>query len=76
MRLPSFLLVSPFCKPFALVASPRLGLRLVSSHFGSWSFNGLSNFQRTNAGVKTHWIEASLISLESSWNLDVQNGLV
>jgi hypothetical protein len=42
-----------------------------SSHFGSWIPSGLLNLQRTIAGVKTHWIEAFLISLESSWNLDV-----
>ncbi len=35
-----------------------------NSHFGSWSFRGLLNFQRAIAGVKTHWIEAFLISLE------------
>ncbi len=43
----------------------------VNSHFGSWSPNGLLNFQRAIAGVKTHWIEKFLISLESSWNLNV-----
>jgi hypothetical protein len=47
----------------------------VNSHFGSWSPNGLSNFQRAIEGVKTHWIETFLISLESSWNVDVWNGL-
>jgi hypothetical protein len=26
-------------------------------------------------GVKTHWIEKFLISLERSWNVDVLNGL-
>jgi hypothetical protein len=30
------------------------------------SFDGLPNFQTTIAGVKTHWIETFLISLESS----------
>jgi hypothetical protein len=44
MHLPNLFLVSPSCKPFALVASPRLGLRQISSHFGSWSLDGLSNF--------------------------------
>jgi hypothetical protein len=47
----------------------------MSSHFESWSLNGLLNLHRVIAGVKTHWIEEFLISLESSWNLDVQNGL-
>jgi hypothetical protein len=26
----------------------------VRSHFGNWNLNGLSNFQRAIAGVKTH----------------------
>ncbi len=42
-----------------------------SFHFGSWSFGGLLNLQRTITGVKIQWIEKFLISLESSWNLDV-----
>jgi hypothetical protein len=29
----------------------------VGSHFGSWSFDGLSNIQRAISGVITHWIE-------------------
>jgi hypothetical protein len=36
---------------------------------------GLSNFQRPIAGIKSHWIETFLISLESSWNVNVWNGL-
>jgi hypothetical protein len=47
----------------------------VNSHFGSWSPDGLSNFQKAIIGVKTHWIEEFLMSLESSWNVDVENGL-
>jgi hypothetical protein len=43
----------------------------MSSHFGSWSPNGLLNLQRAIARVKTHWIEEFLISLGISWNLDV-----
>jgi len=43
----------------------------MSSHFGSWSPNGLPNLQRVIAGVKTHWIEKFIISLESSWNTNV-----
>jgi hypothetical protein len=43
----------------------------MSSHFENWSFNGLSNLQRTIATIKTHWIEKFLISLESSWNVDI-----
>jgi hypothetical protein len=38
----------------------------VDSHFGSWSLNGLPNFQRTTGRVKIHWIENFFISLESS----------
>jgi hypothetical protein len=43
----------------------------VNSHFGSWSRDGLPKFQRTIVEVKTHWIEEFLISLKSSWNVDV-----
>jgi ribosomal protein S14 len=38
----------------------------VSSQFGSWSPDGLSNIQRTIIRIKTHWIEVFFISLESS----------
>ncbi len=44
----------------------------VNSHVGSWSFGGLSNVQRAIEGVKIHWIKVFLISLESSWNVDVE----
>jgi hypothetical protein len=47
----------------------------VNSHFGSWSPDGLLNFQRAIAGVKIHWIKNFLISLKRSWNVDVWNGL-
>ncbi len=43
----------------------------MNSHFGSWSPNGVLNFQREIARVKTHFIEKLFISLESSWNVDV-----
>jgi hypothetical protein len=43
----------------------------VNSHFGNWSHDGLSNFQRAIVGVKTHWIETFLLSLKSSWNINV-----
>jgi hypothetical protein len=46
----------------------------VSSYFGSWTLNRFSNFQKMITGVKTHWIEAFHISLESSWNVNVWNG--
>jgi hypothetical protein len=42
-----------------------------SSHFGSWTPDGLPNLQKVIVGVKTHWIEELFISLESSWNIDV-----
>jgi hypothetical protein len=47
----------------------------VSSHFGSWSPDGLLNLQRAIAGVTTHSIEKFFISLKNSWNVDVSNGL-
>jgi len=43
----------------------------VNSHYGSWNFDGLPNFQRATAGVKTHWIEEFLILLKSFWNIDI-----
>jgi len=43
----------------------------MNSHFGNWSPNGLPNFQRAIAGVKTHWVGEFVISLKSSWNVDV-----
>jgi len=33
----------------------------VSSHFGSWSPDGLLNLQGAIEGVKTHWIEKFFI---------------
>jgi hypothetical protein len=39
--------------------------------FWEKSPNGLPNFQREIAGVKTHWIEYLFISLKRYWNLDV-----
>ncbi len=38
----------------------------MNSHFGSWTPNGLPNFQRAILGVKTHWIKMFVISLERS----------
>jgi hypothetical protein len=40
----------------------------VSSHFGSWSPDGLSTFQKMIVRVKTHWIEKFLVSLKISWS--------
>jgi hypothetical protein len=45
------------------------------SHFGNWSPDGFPNLQKVITSIKTHWIEKFLISLENSWNLNVQNGL-
>jgi hypothetical protein len=46
-----------------------------SSHFGSWSPNGLSNLHWAISGVKTHYIDNFFIPLERSWNIDINNGL-
>jgi len=46
-----------------------------NSHFGRWSPGGLLKLQRPIWGVKTQWLVAFLISLESSWKLDAWNGL-
>ncbi len=46
-----------------------------NSHFGKWSPDGLPKLQRTISGVRTQWLVTFFISLESSWNIDVQNGL-
>jgi hypothetical protein len=46
-----------------------------NSHFGKWSPGGLSKLQRAISRVKTQWLVVFFISLESSWNLDVLNGL-
>jgi hypothetical protein len=43
-------------------------------HFGNWSLGGFPKLQKTIAGVKHQWLEAFLISLKSSWNVDVYNG--
>ncbi len=46
-------------------------------HIPKWTLVmgiGLSNFQKTILGVNFHWIEKFLISLEISWNLNVENG--
>ncbi len=46
----------------------------VNSHVENWSPGGLSKFQRLIARVKTPCLEEFFISLESYWNVDVQNG--
>jgi hypothetical protein len=42
----------------------------VTSHFGSWSPDGLLNLQKMITRAKTHWIEKFLISMEISWNIN------
>ncbi len=46
----------------------------MGSHFGSWSLNGLPNFQKTIIGVKTHFFGKFLTPLKSSWNINVKMG--
>jgi hypothetical protein len=43
----------------------------VDSHFGGWSPYKVLDFQRVISRAKIHWIEEFIISLESSWNLNV-----
>ncbi len=47
-----------------------------TSIIGSWSPSGLLKLQRVIARVKTPLLVKFFMSLESYWNLDVQNGLV
>jgi len=42
---------------------------------GIWSPPGLSNIQSSTVRPKTPRIEAFLVSLERSWNVDIKNGL-
>jgi hypothetical protein len=35
---------------------------------------GFLSLQRVITGVKNHWIEEFIISLEISWNVNVSNG--
>jgi hypothetical protein len=42
---------------------------------GIWSPSGLPNVQSSTARPKTPRIEVFLVSLERSWNVDIQNGL-
>jgi hypothetical protein len=42
-----------------------------NSHFGRWSPSGLLKLQRAISRVKTRWLVAFFISLESSWNVNV-----
>jgi hypothetical protein len=42
---------------------------------GKWSLTGLPNIQKTIWEVKSPCLGAFFILMESSWNVDVQNGL-
>jgi hypothetical protein len=44
-----------------------------NSHFGRWSPGGLPKLQRPIWGVKSQWLVALFISMESSWSVDVYN---
>jgi hypothetical protein len=46
-----------------------------NSRFGRWSPSGLLKLQRPIWGVKSQWLVALFISIESSWSVDVLNGL-
>ncbi len=46
-----------------------------NSHFGRQSPDGLPKLQKAISGVKTQWPMAFFISLKSSWNIYVWNGL-
>jgi hypothetical protein len=46
-----------------------------NSHFGRGSPDGLPKLQRAGWRVKSQWIVALFIPLESSWNVNVWNGL-
>jgi hypothetical protein len=41
--------------------------------FWELELNGFPNFQKVIVGVKTHWIEKFLISLESFWKAKFGN---
>jgi len=49
----------------------EMNIHTPNSHIGSWSPDGLLNIWKVIVGVKTHWIEKFLISLERSWKLNV-----
>jgi hypothetical protein len=42
---------------------------------GTWSPLGLPSVQSSTARPKTTRVEAFLVSLERSWNVDIENGL-
>jgi hypothetical protein len=51
-------------------------MKLTLPKLGTWSPPGLPKIQSLIVGVKTPRIGVFLISLERSWSVDVQNGLV
>jgi hypothetical protein len=61
------------------MSQPHFGLSVKVKHtlpkVGSWSLTGLPNTQSSIAGVKSPCIWVFLVSLKSSWSVDVQNGL-
>jgi hypothetical protein len=63
----------------AKISQPHFGLsvrmKLTFPKVGTWSPPRLLKIQSLIAGVKTPRIEVFFISLESSWSVDVQNGL-
>jgi hypothetical protein len=54
---------------------PSVRMKLTLSKLGTWSPPGLPKLQSLISGVKTPRIGVFLISLESSWSVDAQNGL-
>jgi hypothetical protein len=61
------------------VATPlwqSVRMKLTLPKLGTWSPPGLPKIQSLIVGVKTPRIGVFLISLERSWSVDVQNGLV
>jgi hypothetical protein len=59
--------------------NPTLGLsvrmQLTLPKVGKWSPLGLPKTQKTIWGIKSPHLGAFFISIESFWNVDVQNGL-
>jgi hypothetical protein len=55
--------------------SPTLGKVRDLESLGIWSPKGLPNFQSSTTRPKTPRIGVFLVSLERSWNVDIENGL-
>jgi hypothetical protein len=60
--------------------NPTLGLSVrvkpTLPKVGIWSPPGLLKTKSSSSGVKTPRIEVVFLSMERSWSVDVQNGLV